>query len=85
MEPNAAAEELPALYRAVLDRIAELSAGGDRRTANQVRAEAIRIYARAWDARAYRELQALLRRNLDDAVPMHAPGRSLRRRFIRAT
>ena len=29
METNSAAEELPALYRAVLDRVAELEAGGD--------------------------------------------------------
>ena len=67
MEPNSAAEELPALYRAVLDRVAEIAAGGERPLANDVRTEAIRIYSRAWDERARRELEALLRRHADRA------------------
>ena len=62
MDPNASAEELPALYRAILDRVAELEAAGDRVEAGRVRRDAIRAYARAWDDRARRQLEALLRR-----------------------
>ena len=39
MEQNSPAEELPALYRAILDRVAELEAGGDRAEAARVRAD----------------------------------------------
>ena len=59
---ESAAEELPALYRAVLDRVAELEAGGrSRPRPARVRAEATAIYSRAWDDRARRSLEALLR------------------------
>jgi hypothetical protein len=61
MEQNPPAEELPALYRAILDRVAELEAGGDRVEAARVRSTATRIYSRAWDERARRGLLALLR------------------------
>jgi len=59
---SSVAEDLPALYRAVLDRVAELEATGDRIEARRIRAEAIRIYSRAWNQRAQRRLQSLLRR-----------------------
>lgn len=85
MEPKSAAEELPALYRAVLDRVAELEAGGDRELAKRVRAEATRIYSRSWDDRARRNLEQLLRRNTDAPAGRQLPGRGLRRRSIRAT
>jgi len=84
MEPNSAAEELPALYRAVLDRVAELEAGGQRDLANRVRADAIRMYSRSWDDRARRELEALLHRNAGAAVGRHTTGRGFRRRIPRA-
>jgi hypothetical protein len=61
MEPNSAAEALPGLYRAILDRVAELESSGRRETAIQVRAAATKAYSRAWDERARRELQTLLR------------------------
>ena len=38
MEPNSASEDLPRLYRAVLDRVAEIAASGRRPLANDVRA-----------------------------------------------
>jgi len=85
MEPKSAAEELPALYRAVLDRVAELERGGDREAARRVRAEATRIYSRSWDDRARRRLEALLRRNTDSAAGRQIHGRGLRRRIVRAT
>ncbi len=80
MDPKSASEELPALYRAVLDRVAQLEASRDRVTANRVRAEATQIYSRAWDDRARRELLVLLRRHAvtDEGLP--ANDRSLRRR-----
>jgi hypothetical protein len=84
MEPKSASEELPALYRAVLDRVAELEAARDRDVANRVRAEATRIYSRAWDDRARRELLALLRHNAVTGEGLPANGRGLRRRTISA-
>ena len=62
MEPNSASEELPGLYRAILDRVARLEAGGERAEAARVRTAATRAYSRAWDARARRQLEGLLRR-----------------------
>ena len=85
MEPNSAAEALPALYRAVLDGVAELEASRQRDHANQIRAEAIVIYSRAWDDRARRDLQALLRRHAVGLAVRPSPGRGFRRRTVRAT
>ena len=62
MDPNSPSEELPGLYRAILDRVARLEASGDRAEAARVRTAATRAYSRAWDARARRQLEALLRR-----------------------
>ena len=83
MEPNAAAEELPALYRAVLDRVGELAADGQRTMANTVRADAIAIYSRAWDERARRDLEALLRRHTPEVAGARVLGRGFRRRKLR--
>ena len=84
MEPNSAAEDLPGLYRAVLDRVGQLEAAGQRDLANAVRADAIRIYSRSWDERARRQLEALLRRNSGLPTRQRTSGRSLRRRPVRA-
>jgi hypothetical protein len=62
MEPNSRAEDLPALYRAILDRVALLEIAGDRSEARRVRQSATASYSRAWDERAHRELESLLRR-----------------------
>lgn len=62
METVSPAEELPALYRAVLDGVAELERRGERREANRVRAEAVRAYSRSWDAAGRRRLELILRR-----------------------
>ena len=61
MDPKSASEELPALYRAVLDRIAQIDASGQRAVGYRIRVEATRIYSRAWDDRARRGLEDLLR------------------------
>lgn len=84
MEPNLAAEELPALYRAVLDCVGRLEASGNRELACRVRSDAIRIYSKSWDARAKRDLEMLLRRHLTGIVTPRAPGRGSRRRNFRA-
>jgi len=65
MEQHSPAEELPALYRAILDRVADLERGGQRTKAARVRADATRIYSRAWDEAARRGLIALLRESAD--------------------
>lgn len=84
MEPNSAAEELPALYRAVLDRVGQIEASGQRSAANRIRAEATRIYSRAWDERARRNLEDLLRRSSDPVAGIQIPGRGVRRGTIPA-
>jgi hypothetical protein len=83
MEPNSAAEELPALYRAVLDRVAQLESTGQRDLAIQVRAEAIAIYSTSWDGKAKRDLQALLRRYAAGPAVRSSHRRTFRRRTIR--
>ena len=69
MEPNSPAEELPALYRAILDRVASLEAAGDRAQAARLRTDAREAYSRAWDERARRRLETLLRRSERHPAP----------------
>lgn len=83
MDPNSVAEDLPALYRAVLDRVAQIAASGQRANANLIRAEATRIYSRSWDDCARRNLEALLRRS-GDPIWVGSAGRGVRRRTIPA-
>ena len=59
MEQLPVSEILPGLYRAVLDAVADLEARGRRREAGQIRAEATRVYSRAWTPDAARRLRAL--------------------------
>ncbi|MGK2851554.1 MAG: hypothetical protein ACSLFN_11670 [Candidatus Limnocylindrales bacterium] len=83
MDPTSPAEELPALYRAILDRVAELEAGGERAAAGRVRRQATAAYSRAWDERARRSLLSLLR---DAGRPTRAErrlGRGARRTLPR--
>jgi hypothetical protein len=67
METNSPAEDLPALYRAILDRVAELEVAGERARAARLRTDATDAYSRAWDERARRRLEALLRRSDRDS------------------
>jgi hypothetical protein len=80
MEPSTSpAEDLPALYRAILDRVAVLESEGERAQAAQLRTDATEAYSRAWDERARRRLEALLRRaERDTTSDRHRtrPGRS---------
>jgi hypothetical protein len=60
MEPTASPnDEMPTLYRAVLDLVHDLERLGDDREAARVRAEAIRVYSSAWDARRSATLKGL--------------------------
>jgi hypothetical protein len=68
MEPTSPAEELPALYRALLDRVAQIEAEGRRATAYRLRSNATQIYSRSWDDRARRALQDLLVRTMDTQI-----------------
>jgi hypothetical protein len=78
MEPNSPAEELPALYRAILDRVAVLEAAGERAQAAQLRTDAREAYSRAWDERARRRLETLLRRSERDPSAERTRRRSSR-------
>lgn len=79
MDQKSAAEELPALYRALLDRIAQIDAAGHREVGYRIRTEATRIYSRAWDDRARRSLETLLRQSVEKPV-VQRPVRGATRR-----
>jgi hypothetical protein len=86
MDPTPA-EELPALYRAILDSVARLESAGERQTAARIRRDATAAYSRAWDARAQRRLLALLREAdcPDRTVPLPDARRSERGAAIAGT
>jgi len=83
MEPNSAAEILPGLYRAVLDRVAQLELAGHRDAAGLMRSKGTRIYSRSWDDRARRELVTLLRQHGVDASGQPRSARRARNRAAR--
>lgn len=80
MGPKSAAEELPALYRALLDRIAQIDAAGQRSVGYRIRAEATRVYSRAWDDQARLQLLDLMRQAGEPQAVRHGQIRSFRRR-----
>src|SRR6266540_5085363 len=88
--PTSPSQDLPALYRAVLDGVAALELSGERVTAAAIRREAIAAYSAAWDDRHRAILSSLVgrvRRELERSSDRtHAPSaRSQRRRIeIRA-
>jgi hypothetical protein len=56
------AEELPALYRAILDGVADLERAGQHREAALIRAEATNVYSTSWDDGGRRRLLHIWRR-----------------------
>jgi hypothetical protein len=53
------AEDLPTLYRTILDGVARLERLGARREAGLLRADATRAYSTAWDESGLRRLRHL--------------------------
>jgi hypothetical protein len=86
LEPIASvAEDLPELYRTILDRVAELERLGARPEAGRIRASATRAYSSAWDASAQRLLIGLLSRaERRLIVPTGRRAGFLRRRSVAA-
>ena len=78
------AEELPALYRALLDRIAQIEAEGRRAAAYRLRSEATRIYSKCWDDHARRALKDLLNRASADRLAASDHDRESRRSRVPA-
>ncbi|HEY7524516.1 MAG TPA: hypothetical protein VH720_12775 [Candidatus Limnocylindrales bacterium] len=60
--PASPADELPALYREILDGLAPLERSPLRPEALRIRARASRIYAQSWSDQGRKSLQSLLRR-----------------------
>ena len=56
------AEDLPELYRTILERVAALDRIGARREGGRIREAATRVYSEAWDESARRELAHLVAR-----------------------
>jgi len=85
-EPAASlAEDLPTLYRAILDRVALLEQAGERREAGRIRLDATEAYSVAWNGSARIRLTNLLVRAdriLDE--PPRTRAWTLRRRLARA-
>lgn len=81
-EPIASvAEDLPALYRAILERVGDLERVGARVEGARIRQEATHVYSNAWDEGARRVLVTLLARaDRTAAPPVRTRGWSLRRR-----
>jgi len=78
------AEDLPELYRAILDRIGHLERIGERREAGEIRLAATEAYSVAWDEGArIRLLSLLARADRVLAGPPRTRGWTLRRRPAR--
>ncbi|HEY3333600.1 MAG TPA: hypothetical protein VGK16_00075 [Candidatus Limnocylindrales bacterium] len=59
MDEPTPAEELPTLYRAVLETVARLERAGERPYAWELRRKALRTYSTRWDEDGRRSLQRL--------------------------
>lgn len=81
---NSPSTDLPALYRAVLDGVAELERRGQRSTAAQIRRDAIAAYSAAWDDHHRALLAALtvrVQRELDRGARHQRTSRVLGKRL----
>jgi hypothetical protein len=79
------ADDLPGLYRDILDRVAELEHIGERAQAGQIRMEATQAYSDAWNEAGRGRLLVLLGR-ADRTIAGHdrPRGWTLRRRSASA-
>jgi len=73
------ADELPELYRKVLDAVARLDAVGDHRSSYELRQRAYRTYAMHWNEKGRKGLQKILR---EADRQLSASTRSATQRFI---
>jgi len=76
MDDHTPAEELPTLYRAVLETVARLERAGERDFAWNIRQKAVRTYATHWDEGGRR---ALLRLDRDAQARLETTGRAVGR------
>ena len=76
MDEHIPAEELPTLYRAVLETVARLERAGEREFAWDIRQKAVRTYSTHWDERGRR---ALLRLDRDSQARLETTGRAVGR------
>jgi hypothetical protein len=75
------AEELPGLYRTILDRVAQLEHIGERTEAGRIRMSATATYSGAWDEGGRTRLLSLIARaDRIIAGPAHPRGWVMRRR-----
>jgi hypothetical protein len=79
--PSTPADDLPGLYREILDRVAELEQIGERVHAGRIRMSAIEAYSDAWNETG-RERLLGLRGQADRTIAGHnrPRGWTLRRR-----
>lgn len=75
------AERLPALYRSILDAVADLERRGERARAARARRDAVRMYA-TWDERAERKM---IRLEADLRRALARPSTKRRLPWVRAT
>ncbi len=75
MDDRPAAEELPGLYRAVLDTVGRLEHIGEREFAWKIRRDALHTYSTRWDDRGRRSLERL---NVDAQRRLAASPRAAR-------
>ena len=74
------AEELPGLYRMVLDRVAQLELIGQRHEAGQIRLAATTVYSGAWNDAGRHRLVGLVARAERMMANDRPHGWTLRRR-----
>jgi hypothetical protein len=68
MDQHIPAEELPTLYRAVLETVARLERAGERQYAWEIRQKAVRTYSTQWNEGGRRTLLRLDRNATGRAV-----------------
>ena len=68
------AEELPTLYRAVLDTVARLEHAGDRAFAFKVRRDALHTYSTRWDDHGRSKLVSIDRKARERLMSLPSTG-----------
>ncbi|HKF84991.1 MAG TPA: hypothetical protein VKB30_04335 [Candidatus Limnocylindrales bacterium] len=82
MHEHIPAEELPTLYRSVLETVARLERAGERPFAWEIRQKALRTYSTRWDEGGRR---ALIRLDRDAQARLEATRRAVRRAAVTVT